>query len=57
MRLSFLSWPAALLLVFGLMTAPQVPAKDKSAAPAAKEDGKGAPKEEHPPSDDDFKPS
>ncbi|MBS0417255.1 MAG: peptidase S10 [Proteobacteria bacterium] len=55
MRLSLLSWPAAALLVFGLMTAPQVPAKDKSDAPAAKEDGKGAPKEEHPASDDDFK--
>ena len=44
MRLSLLSWPAAVLLVFGLMTAPQLPAKDKSDAPPAKEDGKG-PKE------------
>ena len=44
MRLSLLSWSAAVLLVFGLMTPPQLPAKDKSDAPAAKEDGKG-PKE------------
>src|SRR5262245_15795353 len=58
MRLSFLSWPAAVLLVFGLMTAPQMPAKDKSEAPAAKDakdakdDGKGS-KEQ--PADDEFK--
>ena len=52
MRLSLLSWSAAVLLVFGLMTPPQLPAKDKSDAPAAKEDGKG-PKEA--PADDEFK--
>jgi carboxypeptidase C (cathepsin A) len=55
MRLSLVAWPAAMLLVFGLLTAPQLPAKDKSDAPAAKEDGKGPPKDEHPPSDDDIK--
>ena len=54
MRLSFFSWPAAVLLVFGLMSAPHLPAKEKSDAPAAKEDGKG-PKDEHPPSDDEYK--
>jgi len=52
MRLSLLSWSAAVLLLFGMMTAPQLPAKDKSDAPAAKEDGKG-PKEA--PADDEFK--
>jgi carboxypeptidase C (cathepsin A) len=56
MRLSLIAWSAALLLLFGMTTAPQLPAKDKSDAPAAKEDGKGPPKDEqHPPSDDDFK--
>ena len=56
MRLSLIAWSAALLLLFGMTTAPQLPAKDKSDTPAAKEDGKGPPKDEqHPPSDDDFK--
>jgi carboxypeptidase C (cathepsin A) len=56
MRLSPLAWSAAILLLFGMMTPPALPAKDKSDTPAAKEDGKGPPKDEqHPPSDDDFK--
>ena len=56
MRLGLIAWSAALLLLFGMTTAPRLPAKDKSDAPAAKEDGKGPPKDEqHPPSDDDFK--
>src|SRR5258708_6683863 len=56
MRLSPLAWSAAVMLLFGMITPPALPAKDKSDTPAAKEDGKGPPKDEqHPPSDDDFK--
>jgi carboxypeptidase C (cathepsin A) len=56
MRLSPLAWSAALLLLFGMMTPLALPAKDKSDAPAAKEDGKGPSKDEqHPPPDDDLK--
>jgi carboxypeptidase C (cathepsin A) len=55
MRLHSIAWSLALSLLLAGLT-PAVPAKDKSDAPAAKEDGKNPAKDEKPPQqDEDYK--
>jgi carboxypeptidase C (cathepsin A) len=56
MRLRPFAWSLACTLMFAGFVPSALPAKDKNEAPAAKEDGKGAPKDEqHPQQDEDFK--
>ena len=56
MQLRPLVWSMALSLLIAVLAPPAVGAKDKEQAPAAKEEGKGAAKDEqHPAQDEDLK--
>lgn len=55
MRLRPLAWSVAFTLLFAMLAPSALPAKEKSDAPPAKEEGKGPAKDEHPPQDDEVK--
>src|SRR5262249_41200865 len=55
MRLHPLAWSVALTLLSGVFAPSVLPAKDKNDAPAAKEEGKGPQKDQHPAPEDDIK--